>query len=223
MMRHPLSPSLGVLPDRAALPHGHSRPLAQRLLERKDAAPADPLARSPKVALIEAALLLAEEPVPARKLAQVAGVSGAAEARKLVGQLRELLEREESAFEVEELAGGFQLLTKPEYYPWLARQRKAGGDLKLTPAARETLAIIAYRQPIMRADVEAIRGVQSGDVLRLLMEKGLVRIAGRDDSLGRPVLYGTTKKFLQLMGLKGLSDLPRAAELRRPSREKELE
>src|SRR5205085_8266984 len=126
---------------------------------------------------------------------------------------------EGSAFQVEELAGGFQLLTRPEYYPWLVRQHRTGAELKITPAARETLAIIAYRQPIMRADVEAIRGVQSGDLLRLLMEKGLVRIAGRDDTLGRPVLYGTTKKFLQLMGLKGLSDLPRAAELRRPSRQ----
>src|SRR5712692_6884887 len=80
--------------------------------------------------------------------------------------------------------------------------------------ARETLAIVAYRQPIMRADVEAIRGVQVSEVLRQLMEKGLVRIAGRDDSLGRPVLYGTTRKFLQVFGLKGLRDLPLAEELR---------
>ncbi|MBI1913389.1 MAG: SMC-Scp complex subunit ScpB, partial [Planctomycetes bacterium] len=123
-----------------------------------------------------------------------------------------------SSFQVEELAGGFQLLTRAEYYPWLARQRRAGSDVKLSPAARETLAIIAYRQPIMRADVEAVRGVQSGDVLRLLMEKGLVRIAGRDDSLGRPVLYGTTKKFLQLMGLRSLRELPRADEFKRPGR-----
>src|SRR5205807_5043111 len=139
------------------------------------------------------------------------------EARRLVATLQELLEREGSAFQVEEIAGGYQLLTRPEFYPWLARQRRAGGDLKLTPAARETLAIIAYRQPIMRADVEAIRGVQSGDVLRLLMEKGLVRIAGRDDSPGRPVLYGTTRKFLQWMGRKRLADLPRADEPRRPA------
>ena len=97
------------------------------------------------------------------------------------------------------------------------RHRRPVGDLKLTPAARETLAIIAYRQPIMRADVEAIRGVQCGEVLSLLMDKQLVRIAGRDDSLGRPMLYGTTKRFLQWMGLKGLDELPRAAELRRPS------
>jgi segregation and condensation protein B len=86
----------------------------------------------------------------------------------------------------------------------------------LTPAARETLAIIAYRQPIARADVEEVRGVQCGDVLGQLMEKGLVRIAGRDDSLGRPILYGTTKKFLQFYGLKSLRELPRAEGLTPP-------
>jgi segregation and condensation protein B len=218
MIRHPLHTSVSFFPTRSLPPRDHSRPLIYRLLEApKEEKPADPLARSPKLALIEAALLLAEEPVPARKLVQVANLDGAAEVRRLVAQLQELLAREGSAFQVEEIAGGYQLLTRPEFYPWLARQRRAGGDLKLTPAARETLAIIAYRQPIMRAEVESIRGVQSGDVLRLLMEKGLVRIVGRDDSLGRPVLYGTTKKFLQLMGLKSLADLPRSDDLRRPA------
>ena len=156
-----------------------------------------------------------------RRLAQAAGLADATEARHLLRQLGELYEREGSAFQVEELAGGFQLLTRPEFYPWLVRLRKASGELKLTPAARETLAIIAYRQPIVRADVEAIRGVQCGDVLRQLMEKGLVRIAGRDDSLGRPVLYGTTRKFLQLFGLRSLKDLPQAEQLRPPQKEEE--
>ncbi len=82
--------------------------------------------------------------------------------------------------------------------------------MKLTAASRETLAIVAYRQPIMRADIEGIRGVHCGETLRLLMEKGLVKITGRDDSLGRPVLYGTTKRFLQMFGLKSLKDLPNA-------------
>jgi segregation and condensation protein B len=117
---------------------------------------------------------------------------------------------------VEEIAGGFQLLTRPEFHPWLARARHTGHDLRLSPAARETLAIVAYRQPIMRADIEGIRGVQCGEVLRLLMERGLVKIAGRDTSLGRPVLYGTTKRFLQVFGLRNLSDLPMAEELKPP-------
>jgi len=215
-VNHPLRSCL--LPDRAAPPRDRRPPLARRLGEREPRqVNRDPLARSPRLALIEAALLLADEPLPPRKLAQVAGLQDGREARKLVLQLQALYQQEGSAFQVEELAGGFQLLTRAEFYPWLARQRRPGGDLKLTPAARETLAIIAYRQPIMRADIEAIRGVQCGEVVSLLMDRQLVRIAGRDDSLGRPILYGTTKRFLQWMGLKSLDDLPRAAELRRPS------
>ncbi len=100
------------------------------------------------------------------------------------------------------------MLTRPEHHPWLARLRRASADARLTPALREALTIVAYRQPITRADLESVRGVQSGDVLRQLMERGLVRIAGRDESLGRPVLYGTTKKFLQSFGLKSIRDLP---------------
>ncbi len=102
----------------------------------------------------------------------------------------------------------------------MARLRRANNEVKLSAAARETLAIVAYRQPIARADVEAIRGVQSGDMLHQLMEKGLARIAGRDDSLGRPVLYGTTRKFLQTFGLRNLRDLPQARELTEPTKKK---
>jgi segregation and condensation protein B len=168
-----------------------------------------PLARDSKVAMVEAALMAADEPLTARRLASVAGLEDGVQARRLVRKLQALYEKEGSAFQIEELAGGFQLLTRPQYHPWLLRLRRSGFDLRLSPAARETLTIVAYRQPIMRADIEAVRGVQCGDVLRLLMEKGLVRIAGRHDSLGRPVLYGTTKKFLQVFGLRSLKDLPR--------------
>jgi segregation and condensation protein B len=134
--------------------------------------------------------------------------------------LQQLYDRDQTAFQVEELAGGYQLLTRAVFHPWLPRLRRSGVEVLLTPAARETLAIVAYRQPIARADVEAIRGVQSSEVLRQLMEKGLVRIAGRDDSLGRPHLYGTTRKFLQLFGLKSLKDLPPAADLGPPRKRK---
>jgi len=168
-----------------------------------------PLGRDARLALIEAALVAADEPLSARRLAAVAALDDATEARRLVRKLQALYEQEGSAFQVEELAGGFQLLTRPQYHPWLTRLRRSGFDLRLSSAARETLAIVAYRQPIMRADIEAVRGVQCGDVLRMLMEKGLLRIAGRHDSLGRPVLYGTTKKFLRIFGLRSLKDLPR--------------
>ena len=125
----------------------------------------------------------------------------------MVRKLQGLYEKGGSAFALEELGGGFQLFSRSEFHPWLARLRHTHNDLRLSPAARETLAIVAYRQPIMRAVIEDIRGVQCSEVLRQLMEKGLVRIAGRDDSLGRPVLYATTKKFLQAFGLKSLDEL----------------
>jgi segregation and condensation protein B len=173
-------------------------------------------ARDPRLAWVEAALLAADEPLQARRLATVSELQDGNEARRLVRKLQSLYEKDGSAFQVEEVAGGFQLLTRAEFHPWLLRLRRTGNDLRLTPPARETLAIVAYRQPIMRADVEAIRGVQCGEMLRQLMEKGLIRIAGRHDSLGRPVLYGTTKKFLQVFGLKALRDLPLAEQLQPP-------
>jgi segregation and condensation protein B len=197
-------------PSRDRLPQNRALPAVYRLGWGSGVEPAvqGALARDPYVALVEAALLSTDEPLTARRLADVAGLADAAEARRMVRKLQALYEEEGSAFQVAEIAGGYQLLTRPEFHPWLVRLRRSGEELRLTPAARETLAIVAYRQPIMRADIEAIRGVQCSEVLRLLMERGLVRIAGRHDSLGRPVLYGTTRKFLQVFGLNSLKDLP---------------
>lgn len=216
LVRGPAGP-LG-LPRRDRLPPNHRLPLAYRLLagDEGQATGQGEWARTPQLALVEAVLLAADEPLLPRRLAAVAGLPDAATARRLVRKLRSLYDREGAAFQVEELAGGYQLLTRPEFHRWLIRLHRAGEDLRLTGAARETLAIIAYRQPIMRADIEAIRGVHCGDMLRLLMEKGLVRISGRHESLGRPVLYGTTKKFLQLFGLKSLKDLPQVHQLPPP-------
>jgi segregation and condensation protein B len=203
---------------RQQLPRNHRLPAVYRWLADDEGGPLaqGELARDLPLALVEAALFVADEPLTARRLADIAGLADGTEARRLVRKLQALYDRDNTAFQVEELAGGFQLLTRPEYHPWLARLRRASNDLRLTAAARETLAIVAYRQPIMRADIEAVRGVQCGEVLRQLMEKGLVRIAGRHDSLGRPVLYGTTKKFLQVFGLKNLRDLPLVEQLRPP-------
>jgi segregation and condensation protein B len=172
------------------------------------------LARDARLAGVEAALVAADEPLTARRLAVAAGLAAAAEARRLISRLRDLYDRDGSAFQVEEVAGGYQLLTRPEFHPWLVRLRRAGSSPQLSGPARETLAIIAYRQPITRADIEAIRGVGCSDVLGQLMDRNLIHIAGRDDSLGRPILYGTTKKFLQLFGLKSLRDLPAVEGLR---------
>jgi segregation and condensation protein B len=198
------------------MPGNCASPLIHRLQGELDdqGGSADPLGRDKALALLEAVLLIADEPLPIRKLVQAAGVADAAAARKLLKKLQQLYDDDGSAFELEELAGGFQLMTRPEYHRWLTSVRRSQQDLRLTGPGRETLAIIAYRQPIMRADIEAIRGVHCGEVLRLLMEKGVVKIVGRDDSLGRPVLYGTTKKFLQVFGLKSLKELPNAEHLR---------
>jgi segregation and condensation protein B len=209
-------------PFGARFPRNHRLPAVYRILDLADDAPAvqGELARDPKLAAVEAALFTADEPLNPRRLAAAAGLADGSEARRLVERLQLLYESDGTAFQVEEIAGGFQLLTRPEYHRWLVRLHRTGHDLRLSAAARETLAIVAYRQPVMRAEVEGIRGVQCGEVLRQLMEKGLVRIAGRHESLGRPVLYGTTRKFLQIFGLKSLRELPLAEQLRAPQNRK---
>jgi segregation and condensation protein B len=108
------------------------------------------------------------------------------------------------------------MLTLSPYKGWLEKLSRSRSDSKLSPAALETLAIIAYKQPVMRADIEAIRGVAAGELIRGLMYKGLVKIVGRAEVLGRPMLYGTTKKFLEIFGLNSLKDLPKAEELKKP-------
>ena len=108
------------------------------------------------------------------------------------------------------------MLTLSVYNHWLKILLRARSDSKLSAAALETLAIVAYKQPVIRADVEAIRGVSAGEMIRNLMYKGLVKIVGRAEVLGRPMLYGTTKKFLEIFGLNSLKDLPKVEELKQP-------
>jgi segregation and condensation protein B len=176
----------------------------------------DPLGRDDKLARLEAALLLADEPLPSRKLATVAGLADGHEARRLIEKLKKWYDEDGSAFQIQELAGGYHVLTRAAYHPWLLRLRRTGHDVRLTPAALETLAVIAYKQPLTRADVEAIRGVAVAEMIRLLMEKGLVRVGGRHESLGRPQLYVTTKRFLQVFGLNTLDQLPEVDSLKKP-------
>ncbi len=159
-------------------------------------------------------MLLANAPLPSRKLAQHADLADGTQARTLVRKLNTLYDQENSAFRIEEVAGGFQLLTRPQFGPWLRRLHDSPVDVRLSGPALETLAVIAYRQPALRAELEAIRGVQCGEIVKQLMERELVRIVGRSQELGRPFLYGTTNRFLQVFGLKDLDDLPRASTLR---------
>jgi segregation and condensation protein B len=174
-----------------------------------------PTRRGAKLARVEAALIVAEGALTARKLAQSAALLDAGESRELVEQLNAAYDATGSAFRVERVGAGYQLFTRPVFARWLDRIHERQARLKLSPPALETLTVIAYRQPITRADIEAVRGVQSAELLKQLMERGLVKIVGEDDSLGRPYLYGTTRQFLEHYGLRHLDELPNAEQLRR--------
>jgi segregation and condensation protein B len=170
--------------------------------------------RDTDLARLEAVLLLAREPLNSRKLAQYANLADGTQARTLVRRLNEHYDAAGCAFRVEQVAGGFQLLTRRKFGAWLRRLAHVPGQWRLSAPALETLAVIAYRQPVPRADIEAIRGVNCGEIVRQLMERDLVRIGGRSEELGRPFLYATTKRFLQVFGLIHLDDLPRGDLLR---------
>lgn len=165
-----------------------------------------PWAREPDLAKLEGFLFAAHEPVSLRRLTSLLKLP-LEDARRLLKRLRALYDQEGSALQVVELAGEYQLRTREAFLPWLLKLQSAP-TVHLSNAARETLTMIAYKQPINRADLEALRGVSCIEMLRVLLEKGLIRIVGRDKTLGRPVQYGTTKAFLQYMGLQSLRELP---------------
>ncbi len=171
--------------------------------------------RSRKLARLEAVLLVADSALSFRKLSQFATLADAKEARELVQELNDKLDRGGTAFRIEKVATGVRLMTRPQFSMWLDRLHNRQARAKLSPPMLETLSIVAYRQPVTRADVDRIRGVQASEMLRQLMDRGLIRITGEDDSLGRPYLYGTTKQFLEEYGFGSLDDLPMADTLRR--------
>jgi segregation and condensation protein B len=162
--------------------------------------------------IVEALILAAREPLSAARLAQAVPRLNAARARELALELRADYEREERGFELAEVAGGFQLRTRPELADFVQRLEQER-PARLSRAALETLAVIAYRQPVTRGEVEHVRGVDCGPVLRSLLERHLVRIAGHRDVPGRPMLYGTTRRFLEVFGLASLEDLPTLRDL----------
>ncbi|MEW6375936.1 MAG: SMC-Scp complex subunit ScpB [Thermodesulfobacteriota bacterium] len=138
-----------------------------------------------------------------------------------IHRIKKEYEDDSKGVELVEIAGGYQFRTKPKWAEWIARLKKAK-PVKLSQSALETLAIVAYRQPVIRPAIEEIRGVDSGWVLRTLLEKGLIRIMGRKDLPGRPIIYGTTKTFLELFSLNSLSDLPTLKELQPPPAAEEI-
>lgn len=178
--------------------------------------PDDALATQTTVdSVVEAVLFACDEPVTVAKLAGIVECTSK-QVRTSVDALNEQYKQHNRAFRIEQIAGGLQMLTLPYYDHWLRKMIKVRADNKLSPAALETLAIVAYKQPVIRADIEAIRGVASGEMLRGLMVKGLVKMVGRAEVVGRPMQYGTTKKFLECFGLNTLKDLPQIEELKRP-------
>ena len=165
-------------------------------------------------AVVEAVLFATDAPLTAAKIAQVTKVPGQRAVKDIIAALNARYEQMNCAFRIEAIAGGYQMLTGPEFHDVLGRLLRVRNETKLSPSALETLSIVAYRQPILRADIESIRGVASGEMLRGLMERQLVKIVGRAEVLGRPMLYGTTRRFLEIFGLACLEDLPNIEALR---------
>ncbi len=157
----------------------------------------------------EALLFASDTPVEADPIAEVLDLESAAVAREIVERLRARLEAEGRALRVMEVGGGFRLVTRPAVAPWLVKLARSRTRSRLSRPALETLAIIGYRQPVSRPEVDAVRGVNSEAVLDNLLERRMIRIAGRKESPGRPFLYETTREFLVAFGLRDLGDLPK--------------
>lgn len=168
---------------------------------------------NPLSQLLEAALFAAARPVPAEELVTLDPDASLDDVRAALEQLREHYDFDGHGVEVVELAGGYQILSRPVYAAAIERAQLNTRQPKLTSAMLETLAVIAYRQPVGRSEIEEIRGVSASGVLRSLQERGLIEVTGRSEGLGRPLLYGTTPLFLELLGLPDLQNLPRADEL----------
>jgi len=163
--------------------------------------------------IVEGLLFAADEPLSARRLAALIDEATPGLVADVVRELNADYLREARAFHVQEVAGGYRLVTRPEYAGWVAEMRASGGTPRLSQAALETLSIVAYKQPVTRAELESIRGVAVEGVLKTLVDRELVRVAGREEGLGRPLLYGTTDHFLEYFGLASLDALPRPEEL----------
>jgi segregation and condensation protein B len=168
---------------------------------------------NPLAQLLEAALFAAARPVTVEELVTLDPDASLDDVRAALDQLREHYDFDGHGVEVVELGGGFQILTRPAFAAAIERAQLNQRQPRLTAAMLETLSVIAYRQPVGRAEIEEIRGVSASGVLRSLQERGLIEVTGRSEGLGRPLLYGTTPLFLELLGLPDLQNLPRADEL----------
>jgi segregation and condensation protein B len=171
--------------------------------------------------ILEGIFFVSDSPVRLETLVEILPESNKEEILQGIGRIKTEYEDGSKGVELVEIAGGYQFRTKTRWAEWINRLKKAK-TVKLSRSALETLAIIAYRQPIIRPAIEEIRGVDSGWVVRTLLEKGLVKMMGRKDLPGRPMIYGTTRSFLELFGLNALADLPTLKEVQPPSAVEEI-
>ncbi len=176
---------------------------------------------SEKRRIVEALILSSSEPLSAAKIAEIIPYCDAGQAKDLVNELNTEYAEQDRSFEIWEVAGGYQIRTRAEFSGYLQKLQKERA-LRLSQAALETLAIIAYRQPVTRAEIEDVRGVDAGATVKSLLDRHLIRIAGQREVPGRPMLYGTTRRFLEVFGLERLKDLPTLRELDELAREQGL-
>jgi segregation and condensation protein B len=163
-------------------------------------------------AILEALIFVSETPLPLERMKEILGGVNKRDLQRWLGEMMEEYGKGQRGFSLVEVAEGFQFRTRAEHVEWVRKLKKAKSSALSQPSL-ETLAIIAYRQPVVRGDIEKIRGVDSGGVLRTLLERKLVKIIGKKDVPGKPLVYGTSKKFLEVFGLKDLSELPTLKDL----------
>lgn len=162
--------------------------------------------------IIESLLFVAEEPLTIERFKRLLTQAEPKEIRRALEDISTDYEERKGGFYLHQVAGGYQVRTRPEYTPWIKRLIQPK-PFRLSKAALETLAIVAYKQPVIRSDVEHIRGVDCGGVLKVLLERGFIRVLGRKEIPGRPLIYGTTRRFLEVFDLKTLKDLPTPREI----------
>lgn len=165
-------------------------------------------------AVIESLMFVSGEPMSLDKLAEVLEGTDTDRIRGALDGLRQNYDAAGRGLQIVEVAGGYQIATRSECAPWIKALEKIKSATRLSRSGLETLAIVAYKQPVTRGEVEAIRGVDSAGVLKTLLERRILKIVGRREGLGRPMLYGTTREFLHYFGLKDLSELPALKEFK---------
>lgn len=163
--------------------------------------------------ILEALIFVSDKPLGINQIKEVLGDLPEQDIRQLTEELDREYQQTSRSFAIQEVAGGFRMITRPEFAPWLKALYKSKMKERLTRPSLETLAIIAYKQPVTKPEIEAIRGVNVDGVITTLLERNLIRIAGRKDTIGRPLLYTTTNEFLQHFGLSSISDMPKLPEV----------